>query len=548
MIKNKLASPITLALIGLATQVLAQTGTELQGNKPPQPISSNPALVPPVRASQASAPAPGGARVTLKSVEISGNKSIATETLLAQLGPVEGQVLDMAGLTAMADSLGTFYRQAGFPFAQVYLPPQDLKPGVLRIQVQEGTYGSVTAVGQEDLPAGAQPFLDYGLKHGDPIQNQQLERTLLILDDQPGMKIRPVLKPGAQTGEADLIVGVERGSYTSGEVGFDNTGPRSTGEYRVHGTLFVNSPFRYGDKISLNAMTTNENMWLGSVDYEAPIGASGLRGQIGYAHTSYVLGGSFASLDAHGLAKVTTARLAYPLVRSQATNVLLFVGLQHKQLEDDYRASSLLRNKWTRGIPVGLQFDKRDTLLGGGVTYGSLTWFEGKLDLDAAATVTDGNTAKSGGSFSKVNLDIARIQKLTEDSSAYVRFSGQWARKNLDASEKFNLGGYYGVRAYPLGEGVGDKGWFTQMEWRYAMDTVTPFLFYDYGKSHANVQPWDTNSGAVRTVAAAGLGARTLYDKWSIDGTIAWRTTGGPSTADNADRHPRVFVMLGRRF
>lgn len=548
MKKNNIAISVALALMGYTAQGLAQTAVDLQGGKPPQPIPSDASVLPKFQASPSAVIQSGGVVVTLMSVELTGNRSISSQTLLAQLGSVSGKQLDMAGLTALANSLANYYRASGYPFAQAYLPPQDLKQGVLRINVLEGAYGSVSTAPKEGVPTGAQSFLDHGLKVGDAIHNQQLERTLLILDDQPGMKIHPVIKPGAKQGEADLIVGVERESYVNGEVGLDNTGPRSTGEYRARGALAINSPFRFGDKISLSGLVTNENMWLGSVDYEAPIGASGLRGQVGYAHTSYVLGGPFANLDASGIADVTTAKLTYPLVRSQATNVLLSAGLQYKKLEDEHRVSNVVRKKTSWGVPVGLQFDRRDAVLGGGVTYGSLTWLYGDLDLDTVAKASDATTAKTNGSFNKINLDVARIQKIKGDMSAYARFSGQWADKNLDSSEKFNLGGYYGVRAYPLGEGVGDKGWFTQIELRYALGSVTPFLFYDYGTSQSNVNPWDVNSGAKRTVAGAGVGIRSIYEKWSIDGSLAWRTEGGESMADSRDRNPRLFVMLGRRF
>jgi hemolysin activation/secretion protein len=292
-------------------------------------------------------------------------------------------------------------------------------------------------------------------------------------------------------------------------------------------------------------MVSEEQMWLGALDYMAPIGYSGLRGQIGYAHTSYQLSGQFSALDAVGVANVTTAKLSYPLVRSQASNLLLSLGLQHKDLRDDYRAAGVVRNKSSNAVPVGLQFDKRDALLGGGVTYGSLTWLSGRLSLDDALTASDA-TAQTLGSFNKINVDVARIQNIAGNLSVYGRYSGQWASKNLDSSEKFNLGGYYGVRAYPLGEGVGDKGGFTQLEVRYAVGSVTPFFFYDFGHSDTNAQPWGASSS--RTVSSPGLGVRSLYGAWSLDATLAWSGTGGASTADSVDRNPRLYMMLGRRF
>ena len=549
MKSNQLGYQIALALLGLAAQAHAQSGAALQGTTPPQPLPSDAKVLPAFpAASHAGKTAPGGTTVELKSVVISGNKTLDSETLLRQLGDVVGKRLDMAGLNALTDRLGAYYRAAGYPFTQVFLPPQDLKDGVLRISVVEGRYGVVSAAGKDPLPAGAQPFLEYGLKSGDAIQNQALERTMLILDDQPGMKISPVIKPGAHQGEGDLTVNVERISAFNGDLGFDNAGSKGTGEYRARGALFVNSPFRYGDKISLNGLYTNESMWLGSLDYELPLGPSGLRGQIGYAHTNYQLGGEFKSLDATGYARVSTLKLSYPLVRSQATNVLLSLGVQHKALQDSYGVSGTVKDKTSNGIPLGLQFDNRDNLAGGGVTYGSIVWLSGRLDLDATQTAADSASANSQGHFNKLNIDVARIQKLPGNFNLYGRYSGQLANKNLDSSEKFNLGGFYGVRAYPLGEGTGDKGFLAQLEIRYAFDTVTPFLFYDFGQSHTNAQPWDGNSAAVRNLAGSGLGLRTGLNGWTIESTLAWRMNGGVATADNVDRNPRIFFMLGRKF
>lgn len=548
MKKNLLSTSLALAWMACAAQALAQSATPLQGPVPPQPQplgAGTPPVVPPPGAAK---PAPTGPGVVLKKIDLSGNTLLNITNLLGALGDVTGQPYNMAGLNALAAGIENQYRLSGYPFTQAFLPPQDLKDGTLKIQVIEGRYGSIRAAGKDGLPAAAQPFLDFGLKSGTPIESKALERTLLILDDQPGMKIRPIIQPGKSLGEADLQVNVERSSWVSGEAGFDNIGSRSTGEYRARAALFINSPFQYGDKISLNGLYTDEHMWLGSIDYETPLGPSGLRGQIGFARTNYQLGAQFASLDAKGYANVSSARLSYPVIRSQASNVLLSLGYQHKDLEDRYDATATIRNKKSDLIPVAVQFDKRDALWGGGVIYGSLTWLFGQLKLDPTTAATDRLTAKSEGHFDKLNLDIARIQSMSGNFSAYARYSGQWAGKNLDSSEKFNLGGFYGVRAYPLGEGVGDQGWFSQLEMRYAMGSLTPFLFHDMGNTDTNAEPWDANSTGSRKLGGTGLGVRSLYDNWSADATLAVRTEGGRATSDDVDRNPRFFFMVGRRF
>jgi len=542
---------IALAFAGTASIASAQTGTPLQGTTPVAPVPTDSRALPQFKPGAAAARvAPGGAQVEVKSVVFSGNQSIASEALMAELGDVTGKRFDMEGLTGLADRLGTFYRRSGYPFAQVILPPQDLTAGTLRVQVIEGRYGKIRAAGKDELPAGAQPFLDFGLSSGAAIYNKQLERTMLILDDQPGNDVYPVLQPGTNLGDSDLTVNVVQGKRLDGEVGFDNTGNTNTGEYRLRGALNINSPFIFGDKIALNALRTNEGMWLGSIDYERPLGPSGLRGSVGYARTSYELGGQFAALGASGISETATLRLSYPLVRSQATNVIASIALVHKDLEDRPGSGVPTNNKSSNGVPLTLQFDNRDTLLGGGVTFGALSVLNGNLQLNAAAAALDSGSANTAGRFGKITLDAARIQSLPMGLSAYARFSGQWAtNRNLDSSEKFNLGGFHGVRAYPLGEGTGDEGWLAQLEVRYAAAGFTPFVFHDLGKSDVNIKPWDAASAATRSLAGSGVGVRAAIAGFNVESTLSWRSRGGVATADDtADRNPRFYFMVGRKF
>lgn len=550
MKKTVIARTVGLLLLACSMPGFAQLATtDLQGAKPVQPPAADNLSLPKF-SQDSNLPAPGGVTVTLSEIVITGNQFVATPKLLALLGDVQGKALDMRGLAELVNAITKYYRASGYIFAQAYMPPQDLGAGKLQINVIEGQYGSVKAIGKDKLDEKSQPFLDYGLKSGDPIENKQLERTLLILDDLPGIKIQPVIKPGTALGSADLLVSVNKDdAEESGSIGYDNTGPRSTGENRLRASAYFNNKLQFGDKITLTGLATDQSMWLGSADYDAPIGYSGLRGTVSYARASYVLGGAFASLGAHGISETVSGQIYHPVIRSQATNLYTSVGLQHKELKDIYDSVSTTRSKHSNNFLLGMRFDNRDRLAGGGITYGSATLTQGQLRLDPASYATDTTTARSSGAFSKLNLDLARIQSLTGSFSLYGRFSGQWANKNLDSSEKFNLGGFYGVRAHPLGEGTGDRGYLGQAELRYAANAdLTPFAFYDFGSSKSNTNSWDSNSTSTRTVSGYGLGVRVVSRGWSIDATVAVQGRGGASTSDTENTNPRFFLMIGKRF
>ena len=485
----------------------------------------------------------------LGKITFHGNTLFTSQMLGEVIGDIQGKSFDIVGLNRLLDNVSALYRSHGYPFVQVYIPPQTTVDGNLQVDILEGRYGKINARGEAKLTRSAQQFLDAGLQSGHYIENTGLERTMLILNDQPGIKVRPILRPGSKSGEGDLDVLVEKSSWVDGVIGLDNIGNKSTGEYRAPLSLNINSPFMLGDKITLSSLYTNQGMWLGALSYDAPIGYTGWRGQIGYAHTSYLLAGAFASLDAKGYADVSSAKISYPLIRSQATNVQLAFGYQQKKLEDKYEALGSTQSKTSVGLPLSLQFDHRDNWpFGGGVTYGLATVMSGTMQLGQSMLTSDASTAKTQGNFSKADLDIARIQKISSRFNLYLRYSGQWASKNLDSSEKFDLGGFYGVRAYPQGEGMGDYGWLTQIELRYEMGSATPFILYDAGCSHSNKSPWDSNSGEQRKLSATGVGLRVSSPTWSLESSLAWKTQGGAPTAENSNHNPRLYVAINRRF
>lgn len=544
---TRLVLALAAALLSLQTQAQSAAGMQLQQPVPPQPQSSDVAL-PAAPAAAPPAPAAAGVTTPLRAVSISGNTLIDTPALLAAVGPLDGRRFDLAGLQALAQAVTQVYRSRGYPFTQTVLPPQNLGAGELRLQVIEGVYGRITPVGADPLVPGAQPFLDAQLTAGDAIHTAPLERAMLLLNDQPGFRVQPLLRPGEGRGEGDLVVNVERRNRWSGEVGLDNAGSRATGEYRMRASASANSPWRFGDRVALTALTTDKQMWLGSAEYETPLNGRGLRGAISVARTSYQLADGFSALDAQGQADVLGLRLAQSLLRSQRANLSVSLGLQDKRLHDDFGQGALLRDKRSRQALIGVQFDRRDDLLGGGVTYGSTSLTLGRLSLDAATAATDAGTARSAGDFQKWNLDVARIQRVAGPVSLYGRFSAQAASKNLDASEKMGLGGFLGVRAYPLGEASGDAGWLAQTELRWDLGGATVFVLADGGRMRSNQRPWSADSEARRALAGAGVGLRWLHQGWSTEATLSQRVRGGAPTSDSADRRPRLFVVVGHRF
>ncbi|WP_019562260.1 ShlB/FhaC/HecB family hemolysin secretion/activation protein [Caldimonas manganoxidans] len=521
-----------------AGRVLQETRLGLEAPKPAPKVD--------LQAPAEGAALPGGAKVTLAAVKLTGNTVFSEAALLSALGDFEGQTYDLAGLQGLARKLTDYYRAAGYPFARAVIPAQRFEGGVLEIRIVEGRYGRVQAQGERSEEA--QRFLA-SLTPGAVIATEPLERATLILSDQPGIRITPIMRPGQEIGTGDLIVDVTREPMFHAEVGADNHGNRYTGQTRVRARVQADSPFWLGDQLLGQLLYTDEHMWQGGLSYSLPLGSSGLRGQIGYVHTYYELSKDFANLQAHGTADIASLMLSYPILRSHAANLAVGLGYQHKRLEDRQDATSTRNDKSSDLVPLTLQFDRRDAW---GLTYGQAAYTAGRLKLDSILEAADiASGMHSRGHFGKWNLDLARLNTTPLDGlTLFGRLSAQWASKNLDSSESFILGGATGVRAYPNGEGAGDQGWLAQIEARYRIGQTEPFLFYDAGHVEINAKPGGITppvTDNTRSIAGAGLGVRYASGALSLEATAAWRAHGGKPQSDTKDDNPRLWLTAGYR-
>jgi hemolysin activation/secretion protein len=546
------ASPLALAALASAwtpAAALSQTPPDVgqvlqQIKRPPEPASKSPGL-PAIPSPATERFAPGGAKVVVRSFVFGGNQSIGSEELNSILADALGKPSDMAALGRLSEAVSDFYHASGYPFARAYLPPQEVSSGVVKIEIQEGHFGEVLAKGKNpSWVAQTQSFLK-PLKTGELIKSQGLERVTLILDDLPGAKFVPVMQPGDKVGTGDLNVIEERGQLITGQVGVDNYGNRYTGAYRLNAAVNINSPFLMGDQISLASTVTDEDLWFGSANYALPLGGSGLRANTSFTHTQYQLGSDFASSNTTGTADISSAGFSYPLVRSTKANLKLVLNYTHKELHED--VNSNVTNKRSDIVPLSAEFELRDSLGGGGVTYGSAGYTYGNLRLPEDQLAADIN--HTDGSFSKINADVMRVQALPQNFSLFARAGGQWAGNNLDSSEKMSLGGASGVRAYPNGEALGDMGWAAQLELRKAIGSYSPYVFMDAGGIQVNQSPAAGQKNA-RDLGGGGFGLRYQREKWELNSSVAWRAWGGAPTADTHVRggRPCVWVGLNHRF
>ncbi|TFY96588.1 ShlB/FhaC/HecB family hemolysin secretion/activation protein [Ramlibacter humi] len=501
------------------------------------------------------APEAAAATLKLNGVRVTDSTVFPAEELEGLVDASLHGVVSLADVEQAAERITQHYRERGYILARAYVPPQDIADGRIRIAVVEGRYGAIQVANQSRVrEATLERYVDRA-HLGEVVNEDALNRALLVLREVVhGAPVTATLRPGAETGTSDLIVLVAGEPFVQARVEADNYGGRSTGRYRVGGAVQLNELFGFGDQLEVRVLTSTQGQDYLRLGWSTPLGSSGLRMEASFARSLYSLGGDFAALDASGNADVTGVTFSYPVVRGLGWNVTAQGGAEYKSLEDRVGALGTVARKSTSVLSLGANAERFGDE--GDATSGSLRLESGRLNLkDAVSQATDAAGLGTRGSFSKLAFAALHSMPLADRWTFQASISGQSAGKNLDSSEKFSLGGPFGVRAYPVGEATGDSGWVSSAELRYLLAGlsggvgVTLFGFLDYGSAKLNEDPLPTAAVNRRDLSAAGVGVSLVRPgDYAVRAMYAQRLGSELATSDRRGGRGQLWLQATKSF
>ncbi len=564
--------PLTLLALGLyaASGVPAyaqnrpNAGTLLEPQPPAQAPSppGTPRLVLPD--AKAAAPSDVAVRITPSAFRFTGNSLFSSDQLAGLLANLVDQPTTLTGLTAAASTVAAYYRSQGYLLTEAYLPEQAFAAtgGTVTIRVIEAKIGRASV----ELEGGARgvsrafvgELLASHLKTGDAVTEYTLDKPVLLLRDLAGFDATATVEPGAELGEVNVRLAVKsKGRYVDGSVSVDNHGASAAGAVRGIATVNLNNLSGRGDVVSFSGQLSDQpGSHLIRASYSLPVGGLGTRLGISTARLNYALGKQFAVLGATGKAEVLGMNLSQPLLRGRNTNLYAQASFDEKRLQDQTANPVLKSEREIVSTRLGLAGNFIDNVMGTTAlnAYAINTTF-GNLKLDMADTLLDEGLGglRTAGLFNKFNFEYQRTQYFGRAASLHFTLQTQLTSKNLNSAEKMALGGPSGVRAYPVGEGIGDSGTMFSLEYRYQLppsvsvmsEPLSLLTFYDYGHIRFN-QNGPAVPGAVNTATLGAVGVGAILGRagnFLIKTHLAWRTTQAlPSTGD-ADRSPRAWLL-----
>ena len=499
-----------------------------------------------------------GETILVNEIRYTGKLELLSEAERSGLAAeAMGQRLGVAGLQALVDRVTFALQQKGHLLARAVLPPQDITEGVIQISIIEGLLEDI------EFEPGAGTRIRNSLLRGviqgrittDSPTKRELEDALLRINDLPGVSAKARLQPGKAADTSRLVIGVEQAAVFSGALSANNFGAESTGETQGNAQLSMTDITGRGDLTRLSG-TFSEGQTFAQGTFSLPLGASGFTANANYGYLRYRnIDDTGSALELEGHAHFAGAGLGYSLIRSRQFNLQLDAGITWKTLVDE-SLFGRLQDKRSFAGNIGVSGDRTDALLGGGLTWWSLGWAYGDLDLsrEASALAVDQAGLKTQGEFHRVNASLVRLQNLPGAFSLFGRVYGQWANKNLDSSEDFSLGGAYGVRGWSVGEGRGDMGALGTLELRYDAPIPAQYGhlqlkgFFDGGHVWVNKKP----DGIVPAsecgcnnygLWSAGLAARWTWKAFDLDAIWARGFGGNPGRAIGASNEDEQFWL-----
>jgi hemolysin activation/secretion protein len=449
---------------------LGRPGPE-QTRPPLPPLQPKPAPqfelppVPPPAARQP--PLSSGARVLVKAVHLSGNTVFSDQELAPVIAPYLGRAIATEQLLELRDALTRHYVEAGYINSGAIIPDQEVKDGVIEVQIVEGRLGDIVVNGLTSLePAFVEDRIRRGT--GPPLNvNDLREQIQLLLLDPAIDRINARLGPGPRRGEGRLEVDVTEAPRYQTQFRVANDRSPSIGAEEGELTVSFGNLLGRSDPLRIQ-LAVSQGLRDGSLDYSVPLTAGDLRFFVnGELTSSDVVEKPFSEIDVQSSSRTLQAGFSWPVIKTLDDELRL-----EASLEREHSVTSLLGRRFS--FSAGVEDGESD------VTALRLVqqWQRRSQDqvialrstesfgLPVLGATTNHGDVPDGQFFAWLGQAQYARRLFGSDWQLNLRADVQLSADPLLPIERIEIGGLDTVRGYRENELVVDNGWITSAELR----------------------------------------------------------------------------------
>ncbi len=409
------------------------------------------------------------------------------------------------------------YRDKGFQTVAVQIPPQQVRGGVIVLQVvknevahlrvKDSHYFSIDEIKRE-APS---------LQEGNVPNFKDVTRDLANLNQLADRRVTPTLTAGRVPGSIDVDLGVKDSLPLHGSLEINNRYSASTTPLRINGSADYDNLWQLGHTVGGSFQVAPENpseVEVFSGYYLAHVPeVSGLSLMLqGTDQNSNV--STLGGIGVVGKGGTVGLRAIFSLPAQKDFYHSVSLGFDYKHFEQDVLIAGTTSTTPITYFPFSASYS--GTWLGKGY----------ETDMNASANLhfrgmgsspeqfeTDRHDADGG--FIYFRGDLSHTRDLAEGSQIYGKVQGQVADQPLINSEQFSGGGLGSVRGYLESEELGDNAILGSVEMRSPSLTglvgkkINEWRFYAFGEGGIlTLNDPLLEQQARFTLASVGIGTR----------------------------------------
>ena len=426
-----------------------------------------------------------------------------------------------------------FYRERGLLLARAFIPPQEVRQGVVELDIVSGKLGKVLVSGNTKYQTEQlqEAFDD---QVGGLVDNARIEESIYLLNDYPGLNVYGYFEKGENPGESNLNLQVRSEKTWDLAIRADNHGSELTGEHRAYAVGNWYNPSGIGDQLTVGALKSLNpaNTDLFQLTYSLPVFSADTRLEL-YAEqnrfdVSSKTDDAINSLKINGANDTYSATLMHQLKRSRAANLAAGLKYSDKKVERDADVPLFTEGDHANTTEIIFEGD----MLGSSIrtlNMGRLSLMHGRLNNEVPED--------RGDTFYRLALDTNSLFFIPlpfTDSESRLVLKSKWRYANtaLPSFEQLALGGANTVRAFTGSEFSADTGVYIGAEWYFDLPGALDYTFKSGNRlsdmlqyavfldgSYGNENSYKFNPGDTETsdpwahLAGAGVLLRLNWDE-----------------------------------
>lgn len=426
-------------------------------------------LAGPLQAGQEAAPpasrdAPATVRFDIWEFRVKGNKLLETRQVERAVYPFLGPKKSIEDVESASRALEKVYQDAGYQTVVVNIPEQDVRDGVVRLQVVEGSIDRIRVSGSRYFSLGRIREKLPALQQGEVPNLPALQEQLTALNQATAdREVTPIMRAGRTPGTLEIELMVKDRFPLHGGLTLNNRDTRDTTALRATARLQYNNLWQKEHSLSLLAQTSPEDtsevkVYSGTYVMRLPDDRTYLA-LYGVSTDSDVATADNLSIIGQGT--ILGARLIVPLGGNASHTHNVTLGVDYKDFNNGAAGSQVPISyiNWSAKYSRTLLGEKTRSSLGAGISFGLRG--VGNDDREFAAKRTGGKP-----SYAVLHFDADHLVKLPSDYGLYASVSGQLASAPLVDNEQFGAGGVSTVRGYFESQELGDHAIQGRLELR----------------------------------------------------------------------------------